>query len=107
MQRRTFTLAKEICLRVGFAADVGRCHAKGIPAARISWTHPSEHSLFEQPQNRSPVLENDTQPRRLPHHREIDSAKTKTREKNIEAIPDMRVFQRPKGGGESFRAIEV
>jgi hypothetical protein len=57
MQRRTFTLAKEIGLRVGFAADVGRCHAKGIPAARISWTHPSEHSLFEQPQNRSPVLE--------------------------------------------------
>src|SRR5271169_3717717 len=105
MQRRTFTLAKEICLGVGFAADVGRCHAKGIQAARISWTHPSEHSLFEQPQNRSPVLENDTQPRRLPHHREIDSAKTKARQEDIEAISDMLVVKRRYGLGECFRAI--
>ena len=94
MQRRAFTLAKEICLRVGFAADVGRGHAKGIPAARISWTHPSGHALLEEPQDGSAVFDNYPQPRRLPHHREIDSPKTKTRQENIDAIPHMLIVQR-------------
>jgi len=50
--------ADEIYLSVAFAADVRPYDVKGILAARISWTHPSEHSLSEQPQDRSAVLEN-------------------------------------------------
>jgi len=83
-----------ICLSVGFAAAIGRCDVKGMLAGRISWAHPSGYSLFEEPQDRSAVLDKDPQPRRLPQHREIDSAKTKTREENIDAITHMLIVQR-------------
>ena len=46
-------------LRVCFAAGVGRCDVERISAAKISWAHPSGHSLFQQPQDRSAVLDKD------------------------------------------------
>ena|SRR5579862_279115 len=42
---------------------------------------------------RSAVLDNDPQPRRLLQHRKIDSAETKTRQKNVEAITHMLIVQ--------------
>jgi|SRR5580692_6106407 hypothetical protein len=100
-----WTAFQEIWLSVGFAASLGRCHVKGILAGRISWEYPSEHSLLEQPQDRSAIFDNDPQPRRLPQHREIDSAKTKTREENIDAIAHMLIVQRGNCLSQCFRAV--
>jgi hypothetical protein len=44
---------------------------------------------------------------RLPQHREIDSAKTKTREENIDAIPHMLIVQRRNCLSQCFRAVGV
>src|SRR4029077_6363475 len=98
-------LSRKICLLVGFAADVGRCNVERISTAKISWAHPSKHSLFDWPQDGSAFLEKDPQPRRLPQHREVDSAKTKTRQKNIDAIPHMLVVQRRNCLSQSVRAV--
>ena len=65
----------------------------------------SEHSLFEQPQDRSAILDKDPQAQRRPQHREIDSAKTKTRQENIDAIPHMLVVQCCNCLGQRFRAV--
>jgi len=98
---------REICLSVGFAAGIGRCDAKGILAGRISWAHPSEYSLFEEPQDRSAVLDYNPQPRRFRQHREIDSAKTKPGQENIDAITHMLIVQRRNCLGYRFRAVGV
>jgi hypothetical protein len=74
-------------------------------ASRISWPRPSEHTLFEQPQDGSAVLDNDTQPQPLRQHREIDSTKTKTRQENIDAIAHMLIVQRRNRLRQRFRAV--
>ena len=79
----------------------------GISPDRISRAHPFGHSLFQKPPDRSAVLEDDTQPRGLPHHWEIDSAKTKTRQENIEAIPHMVIVERRDRLSQRFRAVGV
>src|SRR5215469_16466383 len=80
---------------------------KGSRAGRISWAHPSGRSLFQKPPDRSAVLQNDTQPRGPLHHWEIDSAKTKTRQENIEAIPHMVIVERRNCLSQRFRAVGV
>ena len=87
-------LSQEFCLSVGFAAGMGLCGVKAALAGRILGTHPSGQALLEEPQDGSAVFDNYPQPRRLPHHREIDSPKTKTRQENIDAIPHMLIVQR-------------
>jgi len=57
--RGSCTAPQEVCLSGSFVADIGRSDVQGILAGRILWEHPSGHSLFEQPQDRSAVLDND------------------------------------------------
>src|SRR5262249_16082468 len=80
---------------------------QGIPPGRISCANPFGQSLFQQPPDRSAVLEEDTQPRGLPHHWEIDPAKTKTCQENIEAIPHMVIVERCNCLSQRFRAVGV
>ena len=80
---------------------------KGSRAGRISWAHPSGRSLFQKPPDRSAVLDNNPQPRRFRQHREIDSAKTKPGQENIDAITHMLIVQRRNCLGYRFRAVGV
>jgi len=61
---------------------------------KISWSHPSEHSLFEQRQDRSTVLDNDPQPRPFRQHRKVNSSKTKARQEDIDTIANVLIVQR-------------
>src|SRR5579884_3519064 len=69
-----------------FFADGGSCGVRRTFADRISWTDPAGDCLSKQPQDGSPVLERDSQPRQFGQHRKVNSAETEARQKDIDAI---------------------
>jgi CheY-like chemotaxis protein len=100
--------------------DIGLPTMNGIEAARrIRALVPNAKIIFLSQETSAEVVEealstgarayveNDAQPRGLPHHREIDSAKTKTRRENIDTIPHMVVVERRNCLSHRFRAVGV